>query len=141
MTLKVRYIPGKRNVIAYSLSRRRQIIHTEWTLHRKMAKLVIRKWEKPWMDLFATSANKQMEHYFSPIRDDQARGEDALAQSWEGMDAYAYPPAPILHAVLGKIRTEKSLKVTLIAPYAPKAVWFPELLELLVEKPFIIPPI
>ena len=90
---------------------------------------------------FHNSANKQMKHYFSPIRDDQARGEDALAQSWEGMDAYAYPPTPIIHAVLGKIRMEKNLKVTLIAPYSPKAVWYPELLELLIEKPFIIPPI
>ena len=68
-------------------------------------------------------------------------GEDALAHRWEGMDAYAYPPSPLLHAVLGKIREERNLKVTLIAPFQPRAVWFPELLELLVEEPFIIPPV
>ena len=57
------------------------------------------------------------------------------------MDAYAFPPNPIIHAVLGKIRLEKNLKVTLVAPYSPRSVWYLELLELLIEKPFVIPPI
>ena len=90
--------------------------------------------------MFATSANNQLRKYFSPIADKKALGEDALAHPWEGMDAYAFPPQPLIHAVLGKIRTERNLKVTLVAPHSPKAVWFPELLELLIEKPVRLSP-
>ena len=65
-----------------------------------------------------------MKHYFSPISDSKAMGEDALAHPWKGMDAYAYPPTPLIHSILGKIRLERNVKVTLVAPHMPKAVWY-----------------
>ena len=68
-------------------------------------------------------------------------GEDALSHSWQGLDTYAYPPPPLIHAILGKVRLEKGVKMTLIAPNTMRAVWYPDLLELLVEEPFVIPPV
>ena len=32
-----------------------------------------------------------MHCYFSPIKDEEALGEDALSHSWQGLDAYAHP--------------------------------------------------
>ena len=92
--LKAKYIPGKKNVLADSLSRRNQIVHTEWMLKREIAQQIIHKWGCPRVDLFATSANKQMHCYFSPIKDEEAIGEDALSHSWQGLDTYAYPHPP-----------------------------------------------
>ena len=92
--LKAKYIPGKRNVLADQLSRKNQIIHTEWMLKKELAQQVIHRWGCPRIDLFATRANRQMLCYFSPIKDEEAMGEDALSHSWQNLDTYAFPPLP-----------------------------------------------
>ena len=43
VTLKARYIPGKKNVWADHLSRKNQIISTEWSLHQEVADFVLDK--------------------------------------------------------------------------------------------------
>ena len=49
---------------------------------------------RPWpvqIDLFATSANHRYSIYFSPFRDPRSAGKDAFLQSWDGLQAYAFP--------------------------------------------------
>ena len=52
--LIARHIPGKLNVIADSLSRQDQVLHTEWSLKESAFQLICQKWERPLIDLFAT---------------------------------------------------------------------------------------
>ena len=73
--------------------------------------------------------------YFSPASDLRAAGTDALLQSWDDLQAYAFPPIAIIRRVLLKLRSSKNCELTLIAPFWPQRDWFPDLLELLSDVP------
>ena len=132
------FIPGKMNVLADSLSRRNQVIGSEWTLCAEAFRQLLRLWPAT-VDLFATSLNHRLPVYFSPMVDPQSAGTDAMLQSWDGLQAYAFPPFGLLSRVLAKVRQSKGLELTLIAPFWPQHPWFPDLLELLVEIPSFLP--
>ena len=128
------FIPGKLNVLADSLSRRSQVLGAEWTLCSQEFALVLRRWPAT-VDLFATALNHRLPVYFSPVHDPQSAGTDAMLQSWDGLQAYAFPPFGLIHRVLAKVRQSRGLELTLVAPFWPQHSWFPDLLELLVEVP------
>ena len=89
------FIPGKMNVLADSLSRRNQVIGSEWTLCAKAFRQLLRLWPAT-INLFATSLNHRLPVYFSPMVDPQSAGTDAMLQSWDGLQAYAFPPFGLL---------------------------------------------
>ena len=57
IVLKARHIPGRLNVIADKLSRQRQVIQTEWSLHQETFDLLCQTWHYPRVDMFATRYN------------------------------------------------------------------------------------
>ncbi len=118
--LFARYIPGKLNVIADGLSRRGQILPTEWSLHPEVVSLIFDQWGAPLVDLFATRENHKCATYVSPVPDSQAWEIDALSLCWDGLDAYAYPPTPIISHVLQKFREAKQCRVLLVAATWPR---------------------
>ena len=77
-TLHARYLPGRTNVVADQLSRRGQVIGTEWSLHPQVANEVFRQLGTPTLDLFATSLNKKLALYCSVLPDPLAVMEDAF---------------------------------------------------------------
>ena len=87
VTFRARHVPGSLNVIADSLSRRNQIQSAEWSLSPQIFKKVSRVWESLQVDLFATSLNKKLPLYVSPIPDPQAWAVDALNIPWENLVA------------------------------------------------------
>ena len=44
-----------------------------------------------------------------------AAGVDAMLQSWDHMQAYAFPPFAMIRLVLNKVRVSQGLQLTLIA--------------------------
>ena len=68
MTLVPRYLPGHLNVLADLLSRRGQILKTEWSLNQTVADRIFRAWGRPFVDLFALGKNTKLAIYVSPIR-------------------------------------------------------------------------
>ncbi len=52
--LQARHIPGKLNVLADSLSRKDQILPTEWSLHPAVFSKICSVFGVPQYDLFAT---------------------------------------------------------------------------------------
>ena len=106
-SLTAKFVPGKLNVLADSLSRKGQIIHTEWTIHKGTLSQIFQFWEVPHLDLFATRLNNQLPVFISPFQDPRAWAVDAMSLSWEGMIAYAFPPVPLLMKVL--LKMEKDL--------------------------------
>ena len=76
---------------------------------------------------------------FLPMSDPQLAGTDAMMQSWDGLQAYAFPPFGLLHRVLSKVWQSRGLELTLVALFWPQHLWFLDLLELLVEIPFFLP--
>ena len=137
VTLAPQFIPGCRNVLSDSLSPH-QILGSEWTLHADMFRDLCRQWPVM-VDLFATSANHRCSVYFPPFRDPQSAGTDAFLQSWDGLLAYAFPPWSVIPQVLAKLCASRGTYLTLVAPYWPQRPWFPELLDLAVAPPVVLP--
>jgi hypothetical protein len=75
-------------------------------------------WGSPTIDLFATKMNNHHPQYMSPLPDPKALAVNALAVSWDSMNAYAFPLTPLIQAVLNKVMTDK-VRLCLIAPCWP----------------------
>ena len=131
------FISGHLNVLADSLSRRSQVLGSEWTLCSQAVRYLLRRWPAT-IDLFATSLNHRLPVYFSPMFDPQSAGTDAMLQSWDGLQAYAFPSFGLLPRVLVKVRCSRGLELMLVAPFWPQHPWFPDLLELLLEIFFFL---
>ena len=141
VTLTVKHIPGKKNVLADSLSRSFRLPGTEWTLLQGVVDHLGDLWGKPLMDLFATQLNHRLPCYVSPLPDPQAYAIDAMSISWDGMLAYAYPPTALLNQVLQKLTSSQNTELILIAPAWPKQSWYPLLLQLSADQPRQLPPL
>ena len=89
--LEARYLPGESNVLADVLSRRGQVVGTEWSLHPQVARALLRTWGNPSINLFATCLNAKLPLYCSLVPDPQAVFEDAFRHPWDDLDLYAFP--------------------------------------------------
>ena len=115
ITLRVRHIPGRLNVIADKLSRLGQTIQTEWSLHPAVFQAVCSRWHQPQVDLFATRFNNKLPQFVSLVPDPQAWAVDALSLSWEDLEPYAFPPVAILGKVVEKLQDYPCNRIILIA--------------------------
>ena len=84
--LDTRYLPGQSNVLADLLSRRDQVIETEWSLHPQVARALLHAWDSSLLDLFVTCLNAKLPLYCSLIPDFQAVFEDAFRHPWDNLD-------------------------------------------------------
>jgi hypothetical protein len=135
------HLPGIRNSAADALSRRLRFHNTEWQLTQWVANALFRRWDGPKVDLFASPMNARLPIFVSLRPEPMALATDALAISWSHMDAYAFPPFPLVQATLEKVRLDPTMVLTLVAPNWPAKVWFPLLLSLLVDRPIVLPDI
>ena len=71
MTLVPRYLPGHLNVLADHLSRRGQILKTEWSLNQTIADRIFRAWGRPFVDLFALGKNTKLAIYVIRVPSDK----------------------------------------------------------------------
>ena len=92
------------NVLADCLSRFHNPVNTQWELLQVVFDSVVLRWDRPHVDLFATSLNHKLETFVSPVPDSLVFAVDAMSLSWDGMFAYAFPPFRFLLQVLLKIK-------------------------------------
>ena len=124
--------------MADALSRPNQIIGSEWMLHQEVFNWLHERWPVT-IDLFASSLSHRCSVYFASVSDTMAAGTDAMLQSLDSVQAYAFPPFAMISQALAKGRASQNLEFTLIAPFWPQRPWFPELLELLILPPLPLP--
>ena len=127
--LMPQFVPGRNNMVADTLSRPDQVLGSEWMLHQGVFSWLRQRWPVT-IDLFASSLSHRCSVYFAPVSDPMVAGTDAMLQSWDSLQAYAFPPFAMIGQVLAKVRASRSLELTLIAPFWPQRPWFPELLIL-----------
>ena len=137
--LDVRYLPGESNALADVLSRRGQVVGTEWSLHPQVARALLRAWGNPSIDLFATCLNAELPLYCSLVPDPQAVFEDAFCHPWDDLDLYAFPPFPLVGRVIARVQESSRVAMTLVAPLWPEKEWFADLLLLLTQPPLALP--
>ena len=101
--LAPQFLRGSNNVLADALSSPRQLPHSEWSLNLTVFQSLRRLWPVQ-IDLFATSANHRCSVSFSPFWDPISAGTGAFLQSWDGLQAYAFPPVAIIPRVLTTLR-------------------------------------
>ena len=136
--LMPQFVPGRNNVVADALSCPSQVLGSEWMLHQDVFNWLHQRWLVT-IDLFVASLSHRCSVYFAPVSDPMAAGTDAMLQSWDSLQAYAFPPFAMIGQVLAKVRASQGLELTLIAPLWPQRPWFPELLELLILPPLPLP--
>ena len=124
-------------MVADSLICQHQILGSEWTLAQEVVDELQAEWPVM-VNLFATSLNYHLPVYFSP-HNPMAAGTDAFLQSWDGLQAYAFPPFSLIQQILNKLRSCKGTLLTLIAPSWSQKEWFPDLLSLSVAVPVVLP--
>ena len=136
--LAPQFLPGSNNVLADALSRPHQLPHSEWSLNMTVF-LSLRKIWPVQIDLFATSENRRCSIYFSPFHDPMSACTDAFLQSWDGLQAYAFPPVAIIPRVLAELRASSGTELTLEAPHWAQRPWFSDLLQLSLAPPVVLP--
>ena len=116
------YLPGHANVLADVLSRRGQVVGTEWSLLPQVARSLLRVWGNPSIDLFATCLKAKLPLYCSLVPDPQAVFEDAFRHPWDDLDLYAFPPFPLVGRVIARFRESSRVMMTGRTPLAREGV-------------------
>ena len=114
--LAPQFLPGSNNVLTDALSRPHQLPRSEWSLYLTVFQSLRRLWPVQ-IDLFATSANHRCSISFSPFRVPMSAATDAFLQSWDDLQAYAFPQVAIIPRVLAKLRASTGTELTLVAPH------------------------
>ena len=91
MTVVPYYLLGHLKVLADHLSRRGQILKTDWSLNQTVADRIFRAWGRPFVDLFALGKNTKLARYVSPIREETSWKVDNLVQNWNGLYTHCVP--------------------------------------------------
>ncbi|XP_064111450.1 uncharacterized protein LOC135218938 [Macrobrachium nipponense] len=127
--LLTRFVQGQKNVRADMLSRKGQVLPTEWTLNLQVCQRLWKLWGRPSIDLFASNQNKRITNYCSLVPDKEATAVDTFLMDWTGIDTYAFPPFKIINLVIKKFALLEAGRMTLIAPFWPAREWFTETLR------------
>ena len=90
--LEARYLPGESNVLADVLSRRGQVVGTEWSLHPQVARALLRTWGNPSIDLFATCLNAKLPLYLLACPGSTGRLRGCVSSSLGRPGSLRFPP-------------------------------------------------
>ena len=134
--LEAVHLPGVENVEADSESRKSRGI--EWMLDKEIFSELEKILGPFELDLFASRISHQLDRYVSWLPDPGAWGIDAFTLDWDIKGIYCFPPFCLISLVLSRLVQQKAT-MTLIAPMWPQQVWYPQLLEKLIEVPVILP--
>ena len=138
--LSTAHIPGVANVRADQESRKLRD-ETEWTLNSSVFNRVLEILHlTPDIDLFASRLNHQVDRYVSYQPDPQAVAVDAFLVNWKDFDVfYAFPPFSLITQVLQKIQCQGTTGLLIVADW-PTQIWYPKLMQMLIDYPLLIPP-
>lgn len=136
ISLAVRYLPGKDNVIADTLSR--LCDPYEWRLHPRVFNRINKAFGPHSIDRFASLQSTQLPRYNAVCHDPAAEAVDALAQDWSQDINYVNPPWRLLPRVLQLIKDQQAT-ATVIAPRWPSQPWYHILQSMLVAIPIKVP--
>ena len=137
ITITVEYLPGVLNVEADTLSRNLKD-SSEWKLNKQVFLDICRVRGTPCTDLFASRLSHQVPQYFSWKIDPYSISADAFQACWTHLKGYAFPPFSLIGRVLWKVRADQST-IVLITPAWKTQAWYPQLLELSIKNPIMIP--
>ena len=93
----------------------------------------------PDVDLFASRRNCQIHPVISWGPDPDSAAVDALTVNWSRWAViYAFPPFSLIQKILGKLENDQA-EGLLVVPHWPTAVWYLQMLKLLIRTPNLLP--
>ena len=110
----------------------------EWQLHKMVFQNILTLLGQCQVDLFATRLTHQLPQYVRWRPDPFAMATDAFQVCWTNVEGYAFPPFSLVGRCLQKVRQKQRILI-IIAPVWPAQVWYPLLLELLIQHPVLLP--
>lgn len=131
------YVPGILNTADFFS--RHFSDNTEWMLKRRIFDRICRQFFVPDIDLFASRLNKQLDSFVSWFPEPGALQYNAFTISWQGYNAYIFPPFNLVGKVINKIIQDKVDRAILIFPYWRSQPWFPLLLDNVCSYPVRLP--
>lgn len=134
--LSASHVPGCENISDYGS--RHFSDNTEWKLNSQIFLKLTKKWGLPDIDMFASRLNRQLERYVSWKKEPEAEHIDAFSLDWSNTFMYLYPPFSLVARTLVKLRRDLGEGI-LVAPLWPTQNWWINMMELLIDQPFIIP--
>lgn len=99
LSISVEHIAGVDNVRAYWLSCTK-MDNAERQLLLDIFQVIVELFGQPKIDLFATSLNTQLPHFYSRFPLQAAEAVDALHCPWPQGLLYAFPPLPLIPRVI-----------------------------------------
>lgn len=139
VTIHAEHLPGSEN-IRVDWESRHLTDSSDWKLHKEIFLSLNKKLGPFSIDLFASRTNTQLPLYCSWRPDPSALAVDALLISWGNHCPYMFPPFALIPRCLTKLHKER-ISAVIIAPVWPNQIWFPQLLNSLVDTPVLLPPI
>ena len=95
-------------------------------------------WGKPTMDLFASRLNCQISKFASWKPDPDAVVIDAFSIPWSNEYYYMFPPFSLITRCVQKNINDQS-ECLIILPLWPTQIWYPLVMELLIQRPVLLP--
>jgi hypothetical protein len=87
-------------------------------------------------DLFASAWNAQLPRFLSWLPQPQALAVNAFALNWSYLKGYVFPPFALIPHYLDNIRRDRA-DVGLVCPLWQSEAWFPLILQMSADNPFI----
>lgn len=134
--LIARYLPGRYNLIADSLSRTNQL--PEWSLSREILDVIFNKFGIPSIDLFASRRSAIVNQYVSEdALDPDCAFVNAFSQTWNYPLGWIFPPPALIPLVLLHLQQSVGTYL-LVAPKWEKTFWKADLRQRAICPPLTI---
>ena len=134
--IKAVFIPGIENVLADSESRK--IRQVEWKLNPIVFKKLYEMRGPFYIDLFASRISHQISKFVSWLPDPEAWKIDAFSLDWDMVGIYCFPPFCLILRILHRVILQQA-DMMIIVPMWKQRPWYPQLIDLLVDFPIILP--
>ncbi|XP_044148680.1 uncharacterized protein LOC122937730 isoform X2 [Bufo gargarizans] len=135
--VQAEYLPGLHNYRA-DWSSRCFTDGSDWRLNPEMFSMISDIWGPCSIDLFASRLNAHLPRFFSWRPDPEAEAVDAFLQDWSAALHYAFPPFAMIPRMLLQTRRQAA-ELVVVIPFWGSQVWYPIILELLVDVPLLLP--
>ena len=136
LRIQATFLCGRKNVRADALSRRPRD-HCYSLPNYIFSYISDRILFTPTIDLFASRINYKLKTYYSEGPDPFAIGFDAFVLPWPEY-IYAFPPIHLVDNFIARFLNQNVKFGLFICPFWPSQPYFPTLLNLLIDEPFLI---
>lgn len=136
LNLHAVYLPGSANFRA-DIESRRPLASGDWRLSSQAFQKIQKIWHLR-VDLFASTWNAQLPVFVSWFPQPGASRVDAFSLCWKDLQGYCFPPFKLIPKCLTKLIRDQA-EVVMVTPYWPSQAWFPDMMEMSVDVPRLLP--